>query len=135
MHSLANVMYSPAVWGKDHFAALRFIEYICVDCRGKLKFDDPRMRLARLPDGLPPNALTILLNGVKSEDERHDDWSCTNDLIKHGLVIENESGALEYNLALTDYGWRVAGALRRWIAENRTYTGFVMPSVRAEEAR
>lgn len=47
------------------------------------------------------------------------------DLANHGFVDLKDTGS-DHEITLTDRGWEVAGLLRRWLAERRSLTDFVV---------
>lgn len=113
-------------FGKSHWSLLLFMETLVVDSGGRLKYGEPRLSQAVLGSDLwRDNYNTQLNDGTYLEF--HDDWDCLMDLTAAGLLSEprNWSGAHVY--ALTDFGWLVAGQLRRWKAESKGIAAYVAP--------
>lgn len=65
------------------------------------------------------NSPTRLNDGTLVAASYHDDYSCMEDLQYAGLLErpEYETYGARTIIRLTDYGWQVAGLLRRWKAE------------------
>lgn len=126
------------LWGKDHLSTLLYIESRAVDGGGKPKIAQMRQwpghpRRGWEGGGMPsgPTAHpTRLKDG--SGLSNHDDWDCVSDMEAAGLVEWHGTG-LQPIITLTDYGWLVAGALRRHRAEEWSPDGpgpvktFVIP--------
>lgn len=119
-----------AKWGRDHWGTLLYLESRVVDYAGKI--DNNHMRTnARVHRKLLGDAQiqarmggeeypTTLRNG--DTIHRHDDWSCTEEMVAHQLVVirgernrkpSKVFGGGEVVIELTDLGWRVAHAIRR----------------------
>lgn len=112
-------------WGKDHWSTFAYLETLTVDHRGVI--ENSRMRCnARLHRELVAMPFmdhdgakypTILKDG---EIDRHDDWSCLEDMVsaglirafyrvaRHGVVF----GGNEAKVELTPLGQKVAAELR-----------------------
>lgn len=116
-------------FGKDHWSTLLYVESCAVDRGGRL--DDRKMRTYQY--GAKKHYHTYLANGEICEDEKHDDWSCLQDMCYAGLLYEPEWGEFELkhtstiDVKLTDYGWYIAGRLRRHRAEGVPDREFVAP--------
>ena len=124
-----------AKWGRDHWTTLLYIETRCVDYKGVIGNDHMRTNArvhrkllgeAQTRFGVTGSSPTILRNG--DELDRHDDWSCVEEMVAHGLVAmvkesdrkpSQQFGGGEVRLALTDLGWRVAHTIRRDRAEGK----------------
>lgn len=118
-------------WGQDHMTTLAYLETRVVDHRGKIA--DPQMSSdgERYPSRLKGKAVA----------KGHDDWDCLADAYAHGMItVEALPGDRPVNgrllsrlshtgsaFGLTDYGWEVAHALRRHIAEIRKAAAFEVP--------
>jgi hypothetical protein len=104
-------------WGHDHWATFAFLECRAVDNGGVIDID--RMRcdirvhpgLANRSNRAYPNSHypTLLKHGAKLE--KHDDWSCFEDLIAMGLCIWEGTG-IHPVVKFTDKGCKLAGILR-----------------------
>jgi hypothetical protein len=104
-------------WGHDHWATFAFLECRAVDTGGVI--DIQRMRcdnrihpgLANRANRMYPNSHypTILKDGSKVE--KHDDWSCFEDLIAMGLCTWEGTG-INPIVKFTDKGRKLAGLLR-----------------------
>lgn len=115
-----GLFYPMERWGRDHWSTLLYVESCAVDGRGQLNGAKMRGRDERYP--------TRLADG---KAQMHSDWDCLDDMRHAGLV--RETVATNLNLkdgdgirrhwaevetwGLTEYGWLVAGALRRHRAE------------------
>lgn len=119
-------------WGTDHLSTMTYIETVCVDQGGKIAPNKMRTKRSRILRGEVPmlSSLDLEMFGTLEEPEtrlaggktlkRHDDWDCLDDLEAEGLV-ENLGTGMNPKLALTDAGWKLAGALRRARAEGKKY--------------
>lgn len=121
-----------AKWGRDHWSTLLYLESRCVDYGGKI--DNQHMRTnarvhrkligkAQLQHGVTAEGCPTRLRNDDTID-RHDDWSCIEEMVAHGLVTIREKntnnkpfGGGEVRVKLTDLGWRVAHVIRRDRAE------------------
>lgn len=102
-------------WGRDHWSTLAYLETRIVDHHGKIW--EANMR------GRDPKYPTRLNDGT--EIEMHSDWDCLHDMWVAGLITMDED-VLVYGL--TDYGWQVAGELRKHIAIERKAATFKPPT-------
>lgn len=92
-------------WGRDHNSTLLYAETRAVDHGGKLKSDDPHMRMScEYP--------TRLNNGVSVV--RHNDYDCLTDAQHAGLLTWKED---EEIVRFTAEGWAYVHSLRRQRAE------------------
>lgn len=130
-------------WGKDHWSLLAYFETCAVDHKGVI--DNRRMRTnARLHRhmvginmGRTMDAQkypTILRDGSKVD--RHDDWSCAEDIKAQGLIeLTFESGdegvifgSGRAWVTLTEQGFKVAAELRQWKAIGGQFRDFILPA-------
>lgn len=131
----------PAVWGKDHFSTLAYLETCAVDHSGsvsnaRLRCDE-RLHPA-VVDRLPVEArdYPTILRGGKLQ-AGHDDWSCIEDFVAAGLLMayyldrnvaqEMYSGARitrQVRVSFTHAGIRLAHSLRAWKMLGGTYATF-----------
>ncbi len=96
-------------WGKDHWAALGYIECRIVDNKGLPNLDHMRVdtdvhpAMGNLGSNSRPDDRypTRLNNGT--EVKEHDDWSCLDDIEREGLV-ENFGTGINRAYALTEKG-------------------------------
>lgn len=105
-------------WGRDHWSTFLYLETRIVDHHGMIK--DAQMR------GRDPEYPTRLNDGT--EIQMHSDWDCIDDMAAAGLVrfVHDEAdGTMRYQL--TDYGWIVAGALRKHRAITGSTSHFEIP--------
>lgn len=134
----------PALWGKDHWSLLAYIETVIVDCGGFHVGFDPRMRQNRRnfrvmseqcinpkrpgppSRGIPmdPKYGTRLNNN--SFIENHDDWMCVQDFINAG-ILEGADSSLEPGdvLYLTEQGRVLANRLREHKAAGGSFSKFL----------
>lgn len=126
-------------WGKDHWSTLGYLVSRVTGCEGLI--DNRRMRcnsrvhrefahMMSSGSGYP----TITKHG---EVERHDDWSCLEDMVSLGLLkawfrikdAEAVFGGCEAKVELTDLGWKVARLLTEHKAkgEGHTFSNFTLP--------
>jgi hypothetical protein len=130
----------PGKWGKDHFSTLAYAETQAVDNGGVL--DNRRMRtharvhrhmVGKMPWGEMNdggNYPTILRGGEK--EEKHDDWSCLEDMAAHGLLVMEVRvvepgipfGGSEGRVTLTPLGQRVCAKLREHKARGGNFSEF-----------
>jgi len=117
-----------ALWGKDHWSTLAYLETRVVDQAGKPDLRhlrcDPR-RHPGLGNGQDGGAYPTRLNDGTTR-EHHDDWDCIDDMVAEGLVVWEGTGVNPV-FRLTDLGWQVAGQLRRHTAETRASGLFRWP--------
>lgn len=117
------------LWGKDHWSTLAYLETRIVDHSGVL---DPRNM--RCNTNGPHGHFAHVANDAcydtrligASIQSFHDDWDCIDDMVAAGLVEWSGTGVNPV-FRLTDLGWRVAGRLRRHIAETRKSGTFRWP--------
>lgn len=132
-----------ALWGRDHWSTLAYIETKLVDDDGKdecgysVRFD-PRMRQCRrhfrvLSEALPGHRKREAQFGEPMQPTHgsrlsdgtylpwHDDWHCVQDLMAEGLFEHGEWDA-GMELKLTELGHEVAAALRKHKAAGGTYS-------------
>lgn len=111
-------------FGQDHWATFLYAESCAVDNGGVL--DNTQMRTRKYEGENHP---TRLNDGTPVQDQYHDDWSCMEDLQYAGLLErpDYETFGARTLIRLTDYGWQVAGQLRRWKAEGNTVGAYVAP--------
>jgi hypothetical protein len=139
-----------AQWGRDHWSTLLYFESRAVDYKGLI--DNEKMRTnARLHRKLLGNAqMRLGMTGEKypthlrdgSTLDHHDDWSCAQDMMAHGLIeriVEGDSkpgaffGGGTVRIKLTDLGWRVASTIRRDRANSKPTAQWVpLPELEAE---
>lgn len=117
-------------FGKDHWSVLVYIETRVVDFKGLLDRNHMRTDIERHPRLVGPSQIqtdsrkysTRLKNGALDD---HDDWDCVEDLTVAGLVeMSTIEIVAETKFKLTDFGWKIAGQLRRHLAEGHSYQTF-----------
>lgn len=112
-------------WGKDHWSTLCYLETIAVDNKGLVKIPEMRTNVAVHPEYVhhitDKEYPTRLRDGF--ELPNHDDWSCMEDMICVGLMIA-EMEARKVRITLTEFGWCIAGALRRYRGMGGTLAKF-----------
>lgn len=100
----ADQYIEPALWGRDHWSTLAYLDTVMTDCAGFEMGSDPRMRanrrntrvMAAVPrpkrvrnasaamhPGGPSIAGTCLKDGQTVAG--HDDWNCVEDMARVGL--------------------------------------------------
>lgn len=122
-------------WGKDHWSTLAYLETRCVDHDGKINNKQMRCN-SRLHRGFAHSAEgsdypTRLKDG--SRVERHDDWSCLEDMIAagifdawHGIAYHHiQLGHMAAKVKLTTLGAALAGQLRSHKATGGNFANFV----------
>ncbi len=129
-------------WGKDHWSTLAYIEARVIDNNGII--NNLQMRCnSRLHRGYTYVGLNAMMtDGAKYptrlqgdiELEKHDDWSCLEDMVAANLVIaqfrENSKypneifGNMEARVELTELGIQVSGMLRAHKAQGGMYAKF-----------
>jgi hypothetical protein len=126
-------------WGHDHWSTLGYVETVVVDDGGRIS--NARMRCdARLHRHLAyVNDFGRLSDGGKyptrlrdGELERHDDWSCLEDMVAAGLLVvylrevDHETfGGMRARAVLTERGQDVALALRRHKGAGGSWRTFI----------
>ena len=132
-------------WGKDHWSTLAYLETVTVDYRGlvdnRRRRCNPRLHrefahadyFGVMVDGSPYPTRTKV-----GEVQRHDDWSCLEDLVVAGLVKaywrvrypERSFGGAQAKVELTELGLTVAAALRAHKARGGSFASFsvVLPA-------
>jgi hypothetical protein len=132
-------------WGKDHWSTFAYLETCAVDQKGIV--DNRRMRChARVHREFCAQATFGMQDGSKyptrlkdGELEKHDDWSCFEDMVAAGLVRAQwrvkRSGEFfdcnEAKVELTPFGQQIAAQLRQYKAGGGNYHDFV-PTLEAE---
>lgn len=126
-------------WGRDHWTTLAYVETRCVDEKGVLNGDHLRCSLSRHPDLRGYQQVVSDLDGDKYPTrlkkgellENHDDWSCLEDMMILGMLVveitEHQTGRGQIRgsrVTLTDYGWEIAGRLRKFKGEGGNYGDF-----------
>lgn len=111
-------------WGRDHFTTLMYIETCVVDQGGIIRGEKMRSRDPGYPTRLRD-----------SQENNHGDWDCVEDMREAGLLEGGERNTFEaYYVGegpnpkkepikafrLTDKGWKLVHALRRWKGEGNT---------------
>lgn len=151
-----------ALFGKDHWSTLAYIESCLVDKGGFQVGFDPRMRqgrahfrVMRRDCARPQQSRTGADMGVTMDAkystrlrdgvvvDGHDDWHCVQDMVNAGLLgIPRGDGLVMpiaedvdpgVRLQLTALGQRVIGQLRAWKAFGGNYADFV-PQIEAADA-
>lgn len=137
-------------WGKDHWSTFAYFETLTVDRNGII--DKRRMRCnprihrelvnisnwGDLVDG--SQYPTRLQNG---EIEKHDDWSCAEDMTAYGLVelfifpdtkrINQAFSCLNARVKLTPKGREIADKLRKHKSEGGSFGNFVLSKMEIPE--
>lgn len=113
-------------FGRDHWSTLAYIETRCVDHKGVPGLDQMRCNPDEHPGlcgrgGWSGKYSSKLKDG--SQVEGHDDWHCVEDLEREGLLRWEGTG-MHPIFVLTDKGWKVAGQLRRHLAEGKGASKF-----------
>lgn len=126
----STAVVPPEQWGKDHWSTFAYIAHWCVQYgekgfavsgrrhRRQMRVDSEiHPFLAHLPGHCPP---TILRAGTR---ERHDDYSCADDMEAAGLIRWEGTGANPV-FYMTDLGLEVAAALNAHKTEGGTFATF-----------
>ncbi len=136
------------LWGKDHWSTLSYVETRAVDYGGRLH--NPHLRC--IPDihpafahGAGINAETPSMGSYADSRDcptrlkgnrrlwMHDDWSCIEDLVAHGLVevvnvekrdVMHPDGYGEAELVLTDRGKELVRQVREFKADGGNFAEF-----------
>lgn len=126
-------------WGKDHWSTFLYLETCAVDNSGKI--DRLKMRCnPRLHRELANVHPSIgLMDGSKyptrlqdGELDKHDDWSCLEDMVAEGLIKawcrvarpRDAFGNSEAKVELTELGWWFVGQLRCHRASGGRFVNF-----------
>lgn len=124
-----------ALWGRDHWSTLAYVETQLVEGGYRISFD-PKMRQKRR------NFRVLAQNASRSEVGRgvvmqpehgsrlanntylpwHDDWDCVMDMIQEGLFVNDGAIDAGYPLILTEKGHAAVAALRKHKATGGSFT-------------
>lgn len=109
----------PALFGRDHWSVLLYIESRCVDNSAKLAHESMRCSPKRHPmlaerHHTEPCSPTRLRGDKPISD--HDDWDCAEDMLRAGWLLQVGTSINPVYL-LTDLGWKIVGTLRRFRAD------------------
>ena len=126
-------------WGQDHWSTFAYLETRAVDGKGII--DNTKMRcnarlhreFANTGRGIPIDGAkypTLLAGGVKLE--KHDDWSCLEDMVAAGLVKafyrrKSYAAAFGHSEAKVEFastGLAAAAALRKHKAQGGSFRDF-----------
>lgn len=139
-YEVAGDEYIPIeLWGKDHWSTLAYLETCAVDYRGLV--DNRRMRCnPRLHRKFAHfDYLGVIVDGSRyptrtktGEIQRHDDWSCLEDLVAAGLIKaywrvrypEQIAGGAQAKIELTALGLKIAADLRAHKARGGSFASF-----------
>jgi hypothetical protein len=117
-------------WGKDHWSTFAYIETRIVDHKGEPNKEQMRCDTDVHPQHM--NSSNVHFPESKyptrtkvGEVKGHDDWSCLEDAVKTGLLIEEGTG-LTPVYQLTDYGRVVASKLREWKSKGGSFHNFTL---------
>lgn len=132
-------------WGQDHWATFAYLETVAVDKKGIV--DNRKMRCnPRLHRELANlGALGDIIDGSKyptrlkagQQAEKHDDWSCLEDMIAAGLIESwyrvkrrrEVFGGNEAKVKLTPLGQEIAGKLRAHRANGGKWSEFELERI------
>ena len=136
--------YVPATdWGQDHWSTFAYLETRAVDGKGIV--ENPKMRCsARLHrEFMHEGHFSIIHDGAKYPTrlaggvklEKHDDWSCLEDMVAAGLIkafyrrksYTTAFGHSEAKIEFTEKGLAVAAALRKHKAWGGNFRDFRSP--------
>ncbi len=136
-------------WGKDHWSTLAYLESRVIDNGGTI--NNLQMRCdSRLHRHFAHVETMGMTNGGKYptrlqdsiELEKHDDWSCLEDMVASELVIakfrENPKmqgeifGHMEAKVKLTELGTQVSGMLRAHKASGGVFAKFQLSESEVE---
>jgi hypothetical protein len=109
----------PALFGRDHWTTLLYLEHCITDHQGepereKMRCSVKRHPMLAAPHHTEPCHPTRLRDNVLLDS--HDDWDCAHDMVNAGW-LEELGTSMHPRFQLTDLGWQVAGAVRRLRAE------------------
>lgn len=140
----------PHDWGRDHLATLLYIETRVVDHQGVLASQHMRCDPDRHPMFMAHNQPDGRKYPTRLRDEslvkHHDDYDCLLDLVDFGLLtiiapVDESLWRVPFGkrgplhtltfseppavcVALTDYGWEIAAALRKHRGEGKPVDAF-----------
>jgi hypothetical protein len=138
-------LYIPiAEWDKDHWSTLAYLESVAVNHHGLIENDRMRCnsrlhrvflgeRIAASGIANPGKDYPTRLKGGKLQD-KHDDWSCLEDMCSAGLIDSWFKSAPEGQMfggakavvSFTERGLKIAEALRRHKAAGGTFSNFIL---------
>lgn len=148
MGNFENDYVPMALWSKDHWSTLGYVESVIVDCAGFQVGADPRMRSNRRhfrvmheecprPKRFGKTAMGVVMNaehGTRLKDgstvPNHDDWMCIQDMAAEGFFTvgpdEIEPGV---TISLSKKGMAFAESLRRHKSNGGVFANFDSGSV------
>ena len=125
-------------WGKDHWSTLAYLETLAVDNRGVI--DNKRMRCnPRIHRELANISISGVMDGGKyptrlkdGEIDKHDDWSCVEDIEHAGLITTSVKvtkrgmlfGNYQARIKMTKLGLSISGMLRNHKASGGNFHEF-----------
>jgi len=132
-----------ALFGKDHWSTLAYIETRIVDHREFRIIGDPRMRTCRRCWRIQNSAKgrdralvsvdggheypTRLADGRQAA--KHCDWDCMQDLIATGILATRGKPDIGKKVTITKHGFPIVAALRQHKARGGTFATFQPPEV------
>lgn len=132
------------LWGKDHWSTFAYFETRVVDYRGKIHNEHMRCnaRLHRIfahrGSGVAGKEYPTRLKHNVEYQDRHDDWSCAEDMVAMGLIHLHYKepkvpgmGGGEAVVELTELGKDIGSQLRQWKSGGNNFAQFV-PSLPAD---
>lgn len=135
-----------ALWGKDHWSLLGYVECVCVDNAGYLAIDKMRANpdthplMSSGPMRWKPEYSTRLAGFFAFQDRTdiekaaaaghailgHDDWDCLDDLEAAGLL--EVLSLAQCKVRMTDQGTLLASELRKHKASGGMFANFRVAS-------
>lgn len=120
-------------WGKDHWSTLAYIETRIVDHSGVPNPEHMRADIDIHPqfgnraqqEASPDKRYPTILNDGTTV-EKHDDWSCVDDMVAVG-IMEWQGTGINPVFVLTEEGHRVTASLRRHKAKGGQFRDFRYP--------
>jgi hypothetical protein len=151
----ADQYIAPALWGRDHWSTLAYLDTVMTDCAGFEMGSDARMRAnrrnARVMAAVPrpkrvrsahasPLPGTLAIEGSRLKDGQtvagHDDWNCIEDMAQAGLFNIGPLGLAPGKvLKLSPLGRAVVARLRQHKQDGGQFAQFdiaLVPEATAE---
>lgn len=139
---------APALFGRDHWTTLAYIESVMADCAGFQLGTDPRMRsnrrnyrvMSEVPRPKRAKNPTATVHLMTSEDgsrlnngqvvHGHDDWNCVEDFAAVGFFDVGPAGlGAGKTLRFSPLGKAVATRLRQHKQDGGQFEAFALASV------
>jgi hypothetical protein len=121
---------APELWGKDHWAAFAYLDWLAMNYNGVAQPDLKRMRTNEKTHPALVGSLFGNRGGSAyatrlkvGEVVGHDDWDCVDDAVEAGLVKDIGTG-INRAFVFTKRGNRVMAELNAWKKQGKNFRDF-----------